>query len=299
VIYQHLIDNADKHGLLYRPDIVPRLSSRSSWARAIRSGVLTLDYPNVARLTSASRTIHQRIKAAHLACGRESIIAGPTAAWLHGVSLPEPDKIHVLSTNRLMNAHRFNLVLHRPIQLALIDQEIHDDIPATTPARTLFDVAAWSPTFLHRTFEHYLTTGDLTVRSTWRSLFQIARQGRPGITRVRNMLGQWSLDSEQPESVLEAKMLSLCYRAGFPPFEFQAQIGPYRVDFLWREQMAIVECDGFAFHGSTRDAFERDRTRDAYLQSLGFTVWRFSFRQLTFQQAEVLARLRTIFRCTV
>ncbi|MBU3703852.1 MAG: hypothetical protein FGM42_05690, partial [Ilumatobacteraceae bacterium] len=234
MIYQHLINNADKHGLLYRPDIVPALTSRSSWARAIRSGVLTLDYPNVARLTSSSRTIHQRIKAAHLACGRDSLIAGPTAAWLHGVSLPEPDDLHVLTKNRLMNAHRYNLVLHRPVQLALIDRTLHDDIPATSPRRTLFDVAAWSPRFLHRTFEHYLTNGDLTVRSTWRSLFEITRQGRPGISRVRNMLNQWSLDTEQPESVLEAKMLSLCFQAGFPPFEFQAQIGPYRVDFLWR-----------------------------------------------------------------
>lgn len=299
MIYQHLINNADKHGLLYRPEIVPALTSRSSWARAIRSGVLTLDYPNVARLTSSSRTIHQRIKAAHLACGRDSLIAGPTAAWLHGVSLPEPDDLHVLTKNRLMNAHRYNLVLHRPVQLALIDRTLHDDIPATSPRRTLFDVAAWSPRFLHRTFEHYLTNGDLTVRSTWRSLFEITRQGRPGISRVRNMLNQWSLDTEQPESVLEAKMLSLCFQAGFPPFEFQAQIGPYRVDFLWRAQMAIVECDGFAYHGSTRDAFERDRFRDAYLQSLGFTVWRFSFRQLTFQQREVRMRLQSVFRCDV
>lgn len=299
MIYQHLIDSADKHGLLYRPDIVPTLSSRSSWARAIRSGAISLEYPNVARLASSTRTNHQRIKAAHLACGRESLIAGPTAAWLHGAALPEPDEIHVLTKNRMKNAHRHNLVLHRPVQLALLDHELHDDVPATTPARTLFDVAAWTPRFLHRTFEHYLVTGDLTVRSTWRSLFEISRQGRPGITRVRNMLNQWSLDTEQPESVLEAKMLSLCFVAGFPPFEFQAKIGPYRVDFLWQEQMVIVECDGFAFHGSTRDAFENDRLRDAYLQSLGFTVWRFSYRQITSQQSEVRERLRSVFRRNV
>lgn len=299
MIYQHLIDNADKFGLLYRPDIVPALSSRSSWARAIRSGVICLEYPSVARLAAMTPTLHQRVKAAHLACGRDSLIAGPTAAWLHGASLPEPGEIHVLTRNRLKNAQREKLVLHRPVQLALVDHEDHDGIPATTPARTLFDVAAWTPQFLHRTFEHYLVTGDLTVRSTWRALFEITRQGRPGITRVRNMLNQWSLDTEQPESVLEAKMLSLCFVAGFPPFEFQAKIGPYRVDFLWREQMAIIECDGFAYHGSTRDAFENDRARDAYLQSLGYTVWRFSFRQITSQQSEVRERLRSIFRRTV
>jgi very-short-patch-repair endonuclease len=299
VIYRHLIDNADTHGLLYRPDIVPAISSRSSWARAIRSGALILEYPNVARLASSSPSVVQQIKAAHLACGRDSLIAGPTAAWLHGVSLPEPEEIHVLTQNRRINTHRRNLILHRPVQIALIDRQTHGDIPLTGPTRTLFDVAAWSPRFLDKTFETFLVSGDLTVRSTWRALFDIAKQGRPGITRVRNMLSDWSLDTTQPESVLEAKMLSLCYTAGFPPFEFQAEIGPYRVDFLWREQMAIVECDGFAFHGSTRDAFENDRSRDAYLQSMGFTVWRFSFRQITSQADLVRERLRSIFRRTV
>jgi very-short-patch-repair endonuclease len=289
---------ADRHGLIYRPDVVPEFLSRASWARAIRSGVLLLEHPNVARLAFVQPSTKQRIKAAHLACGRSSLIAGPTAAWLHGVSLPEPEEIHVLTENRLINAHKSRMVLHRPVNLALIDNAGGSEIPFTSAERTLFDVAAWSPQFLSRTFEHFLVTGDLSVRSTWRALFKISKQGRPGITRVRRMLNDWSLDTEQPESVLEAKMLRLCYEAGLPPFEFQAQIGPYRVDFLWRDQMTIVECDGFAYHGSTRDAFENDRSRDAYLQSLGFTVWRFSFRQLTYRQGEVRSRLQSVFRCT-
>ena len=297
--YQNFVSLADQHGLIHRPVVVPAHISRSSWARAVRAGVLVIEYPGVARLATVAPSDLQRIKAAHLACGPDSLIAGATAAWLHGVSVPAPTDVHVLTTNRLVNAHKYRLVLHRPVQHALIEPTFFDGIPATAPARTLFDVAAWTPQFLNSTFEHFLVTGDLTVRSTWRALFQIAKQGRPGITRVRNLLNSWSPDAEQPESVLEAKMLSLCYSAGFPPFEFQASVGPYRVDFLWREQMAIVECDGFAFHGSTRDAFERDRLRDAYLQSLGFTVWRFSFRQLTFQQNEVRERLRSIFRRNV
>ena len=289
---------ADQHGLLYRPHIVPHQLSRSTWARALRSGTLVLVHPNVARVPFAPTSTMQRLKAAHLACGTDSLIAGPTAAWLHGVSIPEPGPIHVIAMNRLINAKKSNLALHRPTNLELIERRDLDGIPFTSAPRTLFDVAAWSPQFLMRTFEHFLVSGDVTVRSTWRSLFTIARQGRPGVSRVRRMLNQWSLDTEQPESVLEAKMLRLCYDAGFPPFEFQAEVGPYRVDFLWRDQRTIVECDGFAYHGSTRDAFERDRTRDAFLQSLGFTVWRFSFRQLTYRQGEVRERLSSVFRCT-
>jgi very-short-patch-repair endonuclease len=35
------------------------------------------------------------------------------------------------------------------------------------------------------------------------------------------------------------------------------RVGPYEVDFLWREPKVIVETDGFATHGG-RVAFARD-----------------------------------------
>jgi very-short-patch-repair endonuclease len=110
------------------------------------------------------------------------------------------------------------------------------------------------------------------------------------------MLQKWALDTEQPESVLEAKMLSLCFTGSLPPFEFQARIGPYRVDFLWRDQKVIAECDGFAFPGSTRDQFESDRRRDNFLQALGYTVWRFSFRQILAEPQLIASQLRASFR---
>ena len=58
------------------------------------------------------------------------------------------------------------------------------------------------------------------------------------------------------------------------------RLGPYEVDFLWREASVIVETDGFRHHGN-RAAFESDRARDARLQSLGYRVLRFTYRQVT------------------
>jgi very-short-patch-repair endonuclease len=51
-----------------------------------------------------------------------------------------------------------------------------------------------------------------------------------------------------------------------------------------------VEVDGFAFHGG-RDAFERDRTRDAQLQAHGYRDMRVTWRQLTTRPEAVVARL--------
>ena len=52
------------------------------------------------------------------------------------------------------------------------------------------------------------------------------------------------------------------------------------MDFLWPEQRLVVEADGFGYHG-TREAFERDRARDADLQARGYRVLRVTHRQLS------------------
>ncbi len=70
-------------------------------------------------------------------------------------------------------------------------------------------------------------------------------------------------------------------------------IGPHEVDFLWRERMVIVETDGWDAH-SGRQAFEDDRAKDAELRVLGFTVQRFTHRQVTEQWEWVERTVRAL-----
>ena len=63
----------------------------------------------------------------------------------------------------------------------------------------------------------------------------------------------------------------------------QVQISDYRVDFLLRMSLAegasvnfVIECDGHEFHERTKEQAARDRARDRKLQSLGYTVFRFT-----------------------
>ena len=63
------------------------------------------------------------------------------------------------------------------------------------------------------------------------------------------------------------------------------------MDFLWRRHRVVVETDGFRHHGD-RTAFEADRARDAHLQSLGFRVLRFTYRQVMEDRPAVVAALR-------
>lgn len=67
----------------------------------------------------------------------------------------------------------------------------------------------------------------------------------------------------------------------------QMQIGQYRVDFVvrylagkWGDVDVVVECDGHDFHEKTREQAERDKKRDRAITAEGYTVMRFSGREL-------------------
>ncbi|MGZ5386585.1 MAG: endonuclease domain-containing protein [Solirubrobacterales bacterium] len=76
-----------------------------------------------------------------------------------------------------------------------------------------------------------------------------------------------------------------------PRPEVNARLGPYEVDFLWREHRLVVEADSWRHH-SDRAAFEADRIRDTRLQAAGYRVLRLTHRRLRAEPAAVAASLR-------
>jgi very-short-patch-repair endonuclease len=94
-------------------------------------------------------------------------------------------------------------------------------------------------------------------------------------------------------SELERRFLRLCRFHSLPSPQVNARIGPFEVDFMWRDLSLIVETDGFRHHGS-RAAFESDRARDAQLQALGYRVLRFTYRQVREAPEAVVASLRSV-----
>src|SRR5215218_230501 len=130
----------------------------------------------------------------------------------------------------------------------------------TTPARTLVDVAGTtSRRDLARLVEeaqrrHLVTPGELAVA--------VARaRGRTGIGRLG---------------------------AGLPRPLTNVNVAGYEVDFAWPEQRLIIEVDGYEFHRS-REAFERDRARDAALLAAGHRVLRVTWRQLITEPQQLVA----------
>ncbi len=69
----------------------------------------------------------------------------------------------------------------------------------------------------------------------------------------------------------------------------------YELDFLWPDAGVAVEIDGFAFHGD-REAFERDRHRDAQLLAAGVVVMRVTWRQLNAEGPATIVRVAQLLQ---
>ena len=94
-------------------------------------------------------------------------------------------------------------------------------------------------------------------------------------------------------SELERRFLALCQAQELPLPEVNVRIDAFLVDFLWREQRLVVETDGYRHHG-TRSAFESDRERDVRLKLLGYSVLRFTHRQVRDDPERVAAAVTSL-----
>ncbi|HET7508646.1 MAG TPA: DUF559 domain-containing protein, partial [Solirubrobacterales bacterium] len=93
-------------------------------------------------------------------------------------------------------------------------------------------------------------------------------------------------EGRRSRSDLEEDFLALCKYQRLPSPETNTKLGRWEVDFVWREQRVVVETDSFTYHrGSV--TFQDDRARDLDLRQQGFTVLRFSERQLEREPARV------------
>jgi very-short-patch-repair endonuclease len=121
--------------------------------------------------------------------------------------------------------------------------------------------------------------------------------GRPAGALDLNLISRSATvpDTALTRSELEKRFLRFCRRHRLPQPAVNARVGRYEVDFLWRQQRVVVETDGFEHHG-TRDAFERDRARDADLQARGYRVLRITHRQLRDDGRQVALRVRRLLK---
>jgi very-short-patch-repair endonuclease len=242
--------------------------------------------------------------AAILACGHGALVSHESAGHLWEL-LPRPRpsrrRPHELSERHDVDVtiagrdcgQRPGIRLHRVAAFDTRDARTIHGIPITAPARTILDLA---PHLKARELEQAVAEGyarGLVSRSGLAA--QLARYPhRRGSRRLRRII-EGDAAPARTRSVAEERVLELVRAAGLPPPEANARVGPYEVDFVWRDRRLIVEVDGYAFH-STRPKFERDRERDASLVNQGWRVIRVTWRQVRDRPEKTVALLRDALR---
>jgi very-short-patch-repair endonuclease len=230
-----------------------------------------------------------RLMAAVLACGPEAFASHDTAAWRWRIRKVMPSQIELLVPAHVKRA-RSGIVVHRCATLTPSDVTQYEQVPITTPIRTIMDLAArLSDPHLEAAINEadklgYFSPADLraALEST---------DPRPGIASLKRIIRRATFlltDSE-----LERLFLRLVRRAGLPLPETGRWLNGFKVDFYWPALGLVVETDGLRYH-RTEVQQTRDRRRDQAHTVAGLTTLRFTHWQVAFEREYVIATLNAV-----
>jgi very-short-patch-repair endonuclease len=256
-------------------------------ARRVRSGLLTRVHVGVYMVGPSLWPPGARELAAVLALGDSSLVSHRSALVLWGIVSPADSDVDVTLIGTARRSRR-GIRVHRVAELPTEERRLRNGIPVTSPPRALLGFAAQAePDDLERAIaeayalklaserelerildRHPLCGGAAALRA------ELRRERGPALTR----------------SKAERLMKALIREAKLPTPHVNRMVAGFQADFFWPDQRLIVEVDGYQFH-SHRQAFERDRKRDAAHTLAGYRVIRITWRQLTEERVAVAAIL--------
>ena len=275
---------ARQHAVVTTAELVALGIGRRAIAHRVEHRRLTPLHRGVFQVGPAPAPLTSQM-AAVLACGPTAVLSHHSAAALLNIRKPTPGPIHVTVT-RGHARKRKGLVIHRTRSLRTDEVTTHDGIPSTTAARTLLDIAnALSPNHLRRAIEEAQIHGHLDHASLTSAVDRA--RGHRGVAALRAAAPN---EARMTRSEAERRLIELIDRADLPRPRTNVKIAGHEVDLFWPDHDLVVEVDGFAFHGS-REAFERDRLRDAELMAAGLRVGRVTWRQIDREPEALVVRL--------
>lgn len=228
--------------------------------------------------------------AAVLAGGEGAALSHRSAAALWGIGNERDGRIEV-SVRRRCELRRPGLHIRGRPSMSPQDILVHDDIPATSPARTLVDLAAeLAPVPLERAIND-ADKRDLIDPEALRE--ELGRfKGEPGVRDLRRLLDKLSF--RLSDSELEIYFRRIVLAAKLPMPLSKQRVNDFEVDFFWPELGLVVETDGLRYH-RTPSAQTRDARRDRAHVMAGMTPLRFTHYEVRYEPRRVRASLtRTI-----
>jgi very-short-patch-repair endonuclease len=257
---------------------IDRLAARGQLHRE-QVGVFAVGHPGEGPLT--------RETAALLACRGGALLSHLTAAGLWKLVPDRSGPIEVTVAGRNPARPR-GVEMHRTNRLHRAEVRFKDQLPLTSPARTLLDIAEQlTERETERALDEGLASGIVRIGQI-RAVID-RNPGRHGAAVLTALLASRT-GSTISRSEAEEQMSKLIRAARLPRPEMNAPLLGFTADFLWREHRVVLEVDGYPFH-STKSAFERDRRKDAAFKAAGWDAIRVSRKQAFQDSYAVIALL--------
>ena len=276
-----------QHGVFDRVQATAAGLSTDAIRQRLAAGRWTQPRPGVFAIAGTPVTWEQRVMSACLHAGPSAVAARRTAARLWALPGQVGAQIQTVTAGNRRPSP--GVRAHLTATLPARDVTTRTGIPVTSACRTLIDCAADVP--LHRLGEML----DDARRRRLVSLGQVARRldelgvpGRNGVAAMREALAD---RDTPPASVFESRLAALLSSAGLPTSVRNHRVvvagKTFVLDFAFVTERVCVEADGEAFHLDLA-AFQRDRTRQNALVLAGWTVVRFTWRDVSRRPVDVV-----------
>jgi very-short-patch-repair endonuclease len=257
------------------------------WLEPRFPGVYVVGYAPDGELTRETEAL--------LACPFDALLGGVScgAAWGFIPWRLARGEVHITIQGEHRTRHA-GIRIHRTQSLdARLDVRIHNRLPTVSPARALVEMAgALTPRELERGLDDALHSHVVRLAQVRETLMRIGRY-RKGAQTLDALLTEREEGSGLSRSDGELAMWDALLVSGLPRPERNHQLHDYEVDFCWPELRVIVEVDSYQHH-LRKSSFDSDRAKDADLEARGYTVLRFTAKQIAEEPLAVIARIAAV-----
>jgi very-short-patch-repair endonuclease len=273
------------------------IADRSVSKRAAAGRYFRLN-PGVYAIGGTPDTMSRRIAAAVVSFPALAAVSHQTAAELWGMTNRGIRAIEIVTT-RWDRVRRDSVKVHESLDLLPEDVVDLDGIPITTPVRTVVDLGASNRWIVERALEEGIRRDLFTLEDVEGFVARVAKRGRRGVGVIRPLLAARRRWDTVTESALEDEFRKLLTDGGLPMPEPQYTVRDEsgdlvcRADFAYPSARVLIELDSEAHH-LDRVTFRRDRSKQNAAATLGWTVLRYTWWDLTEEPARVCREIESI-----
>jgi very-short-patch-repair endonuclease len=249
----------------------------------VRTGRLARVHPGVYRCAGAPLTFEQQAFAAVAWAGHPAVLSHRSAAHLWQMTTTKAPAVTEICSPRKRTRPPRSISAHFTTDLPTRDCGKLRNVPVTSPARTLIDLAAVLPeSLVEEALHRAIVGGCLDARVLRERLARACRQGSRGPAVLRKLLESSARESHVA-TPLERAVAAALTSPLLPPFRREYPVfvkgDVYYLDFAFPHFRVAVEADGRRWH-SDAESFERDRARHNALTAAGWKIIRVTAEQV-------------------